>query len=116
MFYDRFEYLCKLKRISPTRAVEEMKLARTIATKWKKTGATPRGDTIKIIAAYFGVSESYLLQDENDQLDKDNELTEELQILKNNPDTKALLYAGKHLKPEQIRQFAELMKSIPEEK
>ena len=74
MFYDRFAQLCAMKGVSVTKATEEIGLARTIATKWKKTGGTPRGDTLKRIAAYFGVSESYLLQDENDQPDKDNDL------------------------------------------
>ena len=67
MFYDKFAHLCALKGVSVTKATEEIGLARTIATKWKKTGAIPRGETLKKIAAYFDVSESYLLQDENDQ-------------------------------------------------
>ena len=74
MFYDRFAQLCAMKGVSVTKATEEIGLARTIATKWKKTGGTPRGDTLKRIAAYFGVSESYLLQDENDQPDKEKDL------------------------------------------
>lgn len=115
MFYDVFEHLCEIKGVSPTRAVEEMGLARTIATKWKKTGAVPRGKTLKIVAAYFGVSESYLLQNEDNQLtSQQDELIEELAILRNNPETKTLLQAGKHLTPEQIKKFAELMRSIPE--
>lgn len=62
MFYDKFSQLCGKKNISPTKACEEMGLSRSIATKWKKTGATPSGDTLHKIAAYFNVSVDYLLE------------------------------------------------------
>ena len=114
--YDKFAQLCAAKGVSVTKATEEIGLARTIATKWKKTGATPRGDTLKKIAAYFGVSESYLLKDEKNQPadDDDDELMEEFQILRDKPELRVLLFAGKHLTAEQINRFAETMKSIPE--
>ena len=66
MFYDRFKQLCDAKGISVTRATEEIGLARTIGTKWKTTGATPRGETVLKIAEYFGVSVADLLEDDND--------------------------------------------------
>ena len=116
MFYDVFEELCQKKGVTPKTATRELGLSNSTASKWKKTGATPRGETLKKVAAYFGVTESYLLRDEKNQptADYDDELIEELQILRDNPDTRTLLYAGKHLKPEQIKQFADLMKSMTE--
>ena len=36
----------------------------SITTKWKKTGATPKGDTLQRIADYFGVTTDYLLTGE----------------------------------------------------
>ena len=64
MFYDLFCRLCQEKGVSPTRATIEIGLSRTIGTKWKKTGATPQGDTLQKIADYFGVSVDYLLGNE----------------------------------------------------
>lgn len=87
MFYDKFKQLCDIKGTAPTRAVEEMGLSRTIAVKWKNTGAVPRGKTLKIIADYFGVSESYLLSDDENQLDSESKKTlAELQVLKDDKD------------------------------
>lgn len=116
MFYDIYDELCRKKGIAPKAAAMEMGLSNSLPTKWKKTGATPRGKTLKTIAAYFGVSESYLLRDEKNQPDDDHddELIEELQILRDKPEMRALLFAGKHLTAEQIKRFAETMKSIPE--
>lgn len=61
MFYDRFKQLCDQKGVSCNKAALEIGLSNATQTKWKKTGATPRGDTLDKIAAYFGVTTDYLL-------------------------------------------------------
>lgn len=61
MFYDIFKSLCDAKGISVTKATEEIGLSRTIGTKWKKSGATPNGDTLSKIAEYFHMSVGDLL-------------------------------------------------------
>lgn len=61
MFFDTFKFLCDKKGVSCKRAAEEIGLSNSIATKWKKTGATPQGDTLNRIAEYFGVTTDYLL-------------------------------------------------------
>jgi len=61
MFYDIFCDLCVQKGVTPNRAATEIGLSNSITTKWKKTGATPGGETLQRIAKYFGVSVDYLL-------------------------------------------------------
>lgn len=61
MFFDTFYELCKKKGVSCKKAAEEIGLSNSITTKWKKTGATPGGETLDKVAAYFGVSADYLL-------------------------------------------------------
>lgn len=65
MFYDRFKYLCDQKGISCKKAVMDIGLSNSIATKWKKTGATPNGDTLIKIAGYFQISVLELLDNDN---------------------------------------------------
>lgn len=72
MFYDRFKYMCKQKGVSCNKAVLEIGLSNALPTKWKKTGATPGGDTLNRIAAYFNVSVDYLLGNESDLPDVSN--------------------------------------------
>ena len=116
MFYDKFKQLCDVKGTTPTRAVEEMGLSRTIAVKWKKTGAVPRGKTLKIIADYFGVSESYLLSDDENQLNSESEKTlAELQVLKDDKDFLVLMDAYKKMTPQQVRVMKSFAKSLTEE-
>lgn len=61
MFFDIFYDLCQQKGVSCKKAAEEIGLSNSITTKWKKTGATPGGDTLQRIAKYFGVSTDFLL-------------------------------------------------------
>ena len=61
MFYDRFKQLCAEKGISCNKAALEIGLSNATPTKWKKTGATPAGETLDRIAAYFGVTTDFLL-------------------------------------------------------
>ena len=61
MFYDRFRQLCGSKGVSCNKAALEIGLSNATPTKWRKTGATPTGETLDRIAKYFGVSTDYLL-------------------------------------------------------
>ena len=61
MFFDIFHALCDEKGVSCKKAAAEIGLSNSITTKWKKTGATPGGETLEKVAAYFGVTTDYLL-------------------------------------------------------
>ena len=67
MFYDIFKTLCDKKGVSPKRAVLEMGLSNSLATRWKKTGGTPNGETLNRVAEYFDISVDFLLGGEKEQ-------------------------------------------------
>lgn len=62
-FSNIFKELCSEKGITQKRALEEIGLARNANQKWKQ--GRPNGDTLKRIAAYFGVTVDSLLRDES---------------------------------------------------
>lgn len=64
MFYDKFNQLCKERGISCNKAAKEIGLSNATVTKWKKTSAIPKGETLNRVATYFGVSTDYLLEKE----------------------------------------------------
>ena len=66
MFYDVYTKLCNQKGVSRSRAAADMGLSNSTVTKWKKTGATPSGETLAKIAAYFNVSVDDLIRQEKD--------------------------------------------------
>ena len=65
MFYDCYTALCQARGISRSRAAQEMGLSNSTVTKWKNTGATPSGETLARVSAYFGVPVGELLADPN---------------------------------------------------
>lgn len=68
MFYDLYNELCQEKGVSCSRAAKEIGLSNSTVTKWKNTGATPSGDTLSKVAAYFGVSVNYLIGEQKNPL------------------------------------------------
>lgn len=62
MFYDIYDSLCRRKGVSRSRAASDIGLSNSTVTKWKKTAATPSGETLSKIAAYFGVSMDELVE------------------------------------------------------
>nr|DAM53056.1 MAG TPA: repressor protein [Caudoviricetes sp.] len=109
MFYDVFKRLCDEKGVSCNRAATEMGLSNATATKWKKTGATPSGDTLSKIAVYFDVSIDDLLgNEEKPAAPKDGEpdVKEALtDMTKRAAQGALLMYDGEPLDAETQRAF-----------
>jgi repressor LexA len=109
VFYDVFKRLCDEKGVSCNRAATEMGLSNATATKWKKTGATPSGDTLSKIAVYFDVSIDDLLgNEEKSAAPKDGEpdVKEALtDMAKRAAQGALLMYDGEPLDAETQRAF-----------
>ena len=109
MFFDVFSDLCARKGVSCKRAAEEIGLSNSITTKWKKTGATPGGDTLQKIAVYFGVTTDYLLGKEEKRADE-GELSEDVVIYHRDGKT-----TKRKLTKKQMEMLAKMIDAIPEE-
>ncbi|MBS7175878.1 MAG: helix-turn-helix transcriptional regulator [Clostridiales bacterium] len=59
-FYNKLIELCEKNHVKPSVVAEAVGLTKSSATYWKR-GAEPKGDTLRKIAEYFGVSVDYLL-------------------------------------------------------
>lgn len=61
MFYETFEALCKQNGISPFACCKEIGLSGGSAAYWKKSGRTPKRETLEKLAERFGVTVDYLI-------------------------------------------------------
>jgi len=61
VFFDKFKELCDIKGVSCNKAITDIGLSNSTATKWKKTGAFPNVETLIKIAIYFDVSPEELM-------------------------------------------------------
>ena len=118
MFYDLFCRLCEEKGVSVTRATVEMGLSRTIGSKWKRTGATPNGETLSRIAEYFGVTTDYLLGSEAPETQQaaidtvDDDLREYLDELRNRPEQRLLFSVTKNATRGQIEAIVKMIEEM----
>lgn len=116
MFYDVFSSLCAQKGISCKRAALEIGLSNSIAAKWKRTGATPNGETLSRIADYFGVSVGYLMgevkQFEKPLINGDEELTEYLEMLKTRPECRMLFQLTKDATKEDVEAAVRIIEAL----
>lgn len=61
MFYDKFKKLCESHCTTPNAVCKKLGYSNATAPYWKKTGSTPKYDTIQKIASFFDVPVSELL-------------------------------------------------------
>ena len=118
MFYDLFCHLCKEKGVSVTRATVDMGLSRTIGSKWKRTGATPNGETLSRIADYFSVTTDYLLggdaaETKTAAIDTvDDDLREYLDELRSRPEQRLLFSVTKNATRSQIEAIVKMIEEM----
>lgn len=107
VFYDKFVALCNERGISPKRAVMEMGLSNSLATKWKKYGSTPGGDTLIKISDYFGVPMDYFKGEKKDAPSDNEEAL--LEMLRSSTATRALLHTVSRMTDDEIMAYVDFI-------
>ena len=117
-FYNKFLKLCIDAGEKPSSVAEKAGLSRSQVTRWKSGKGMTDASAVKI-ANYFGVDPGSLLDDDspiiytNSEADEETlEFEEELQIMRDDPATRALLRSGRGLTKEQIDAVALIMKEM----
>lgn len=117
-FYNKFMNLCNEIGKKPSAVAEEIGLSKSLVTRWKNGGGVTDATAAKI-AAYFDVELIDLIGEEpyNPELapEEDEDLLEfeeELQIMRDDPATRALLKSGRGLTKEQIDAVTLIMKQM----
>lgn len=85
MFIDKFMYLCKQKGVRPSIALDNIGMARSNLSKWKKwkadglKGKTPFDSSLLSIAEYFDVPVEYFSEEapETEKAPMPNDIGEE---------------------------------------
>ena len=82
MFYSVFKDLCNKNGETPNSVCQKLGLSQAAAPYWKKSGKTPKRETLENIAKYFGVSVDYLLEKHSNNI---IEIPIEIAEIKNAP-------------------------------
>ena len=116
---DRIKAELKAQKIPVSKLERDLGFANGYISQLKK-GQVPAG-RLQAIAIYLNKPIGYFLQDavvegkpgnEKSPASEEAELLEELQILRDNPETRALLHATRGLTPGQVRRMTEFLKGM----
>ena len=104
-FYQRLLELMKKKNITAKQLTTDLGLAKNSVTYWKNNGNIPKGETLTLLADYFGVNVDYFLGTKKEQTAL-GELpaSEEMQLLLRETSTLSDDEARK------VREYVELLK------
>ena len=86
----------------------------TTVTDWLKGKTYPRIDKIELMARYFGISKSDLIEDHSEQSEyyNDADVAELAQAMFDRPELRVLFDASKKATKEDIEQVAELLERL----
>lgn len=111
MFYDKLLDLCVERNISPSKAAESIGMTGAHVTRWKR-GSVPIDTTVQKFANFFNVPVGYFYDEKTPTATMDDGLKDCLEILRERPDTRALVHAGRDMTPEQVGKIADFMRSM----
>lgn len=104
-FYESFLSLCDRRDVTPSRALLDAGLSKSLASKWKAQPTTvPNGETLQKLALYFCVSIDYFT---NPSKKKGNKPSAD-----GMPEMEQLLEAAHYMTPavrQQILQYAKFV-------
>lgn len=112
MWYDRYIRECNKIGKAPSLVAEEIGLARSAVTKWKK-GGTPTDATYAKLAEVFNCSVRYLKTGSDAPLvNNDPELTEYLEELKNRPEMRTLFSLAKGATKADVEKAVKIIEAF----
>lgn len=86
MYYDKFEYLCKLKGVNASKVSKATGISTATLSSWKNGKYTPKNAKLQVIADYFGVPLTYFVSENPDTTDAPVQKIEQ-PVYYTNPDT-----------------------------
>ena len=110
-FYENFLDQCAKKGVSASAAAQAIGLSNAAASGWK-TGKVPNDINLRKLAAYFGCPVEALTKEKSPSSDEDAELIEELQMLKDDDDARAVLKRIKNMRPDQVRLLRQWLETM----
>lgn len=116
MFFDRFEALCKKKKVSKQRACLDCGLSRTAWNKWR-AGAVPNGEALQTLADYFGVTADYLLSGEDAKKSRPSVgdgMDDLLERLRSRPECRMLFKLADGASAEDVKKAVAIIEALRE--
>lgn len=114
--YEIFSKLLQSYGVTPYKVSKETGISQSTLSDWKKGKITPKSDTMKKIADYFGVSVDYLMtgkeKDNEERYYLNDETAEMAQTLFENKNLRVLFDAAKDATPEDLKTTYDMLMAL----
>lgn len=114
--YEIFSKLLQFHGVTSYKVSKETGISQSTLIDWKKGKITPKSDTMKKIADYFGVSVDYLMTGEEKEGGERYYLNEETaemaQTLFENRNLRVLFDAAKDASPEDLKTTYDMLMAL----
>lgn len=118
--YENYERILKSKGLTNYKVSKDTGIAQSVLSTWKTKGTTPRPEKLQILAEYLGVSVDYLIgvpnsgQQNETQWYINDETAKIAQEIFEDPNKRALFYAARDSRPEDIKMAADMLERFKE--
>lgn len=114
--YEIFSKLLQSYGVTPYKVSKETGISQSTLSDWKKGKITPKSDTMKKIADYFGVSVDYLMtgteKEGSDKYYLNEETAEMAQKLFENKELRVLFDAAQDASPEDLKTTYDMLMAL----
>lgn len=118
--YENYERIIKSRGLTNYKVSKDTGIAQSVLSTWKTKGTTPKLDKLQILAEYLNVSVDYLIGVSNIGQQNDaqwyiNEETARIaQEIYEDPNKRALFYAARDSRPEDLKMAADMLERFKE--
>ena len=118
--YENYERIIKSRGLTNYKVSKDTGIAQSVLSTWKTKGTTPKLDKLQILAEYLNVSVDYLIGASNIGQQNDaqwyiNEETARIaQEIYEDPNKRALFYAARDSRPEDLKMAADMLERFKE--
>lgn len=118
IFSKNLNYYMELNQKTQTDLINDLGFNKSAVSTWCNGTRLPRMDKVEILAQYFKINRSDLIEDKSTQLDEHYYLNEETRQIAQeafeNPELRSLFKVARNISPERLRAHIEFMKSLQE--
>lgn len=112
-FFDNYQALCRKKGKTANGVAKELGIPSSNVTQWKH-GSTPRANVLNMIAEYFDVTPKELVFgiEKKPLVNNDEELTDLLERVRDDPDLRMLFSVTKGATKEDIQRAIKIIQML----
>jgi len=119
IFSRNLNYYMNLNNKTQTDLINDLGFNKSAVSTWCNGTRLPRMDKVEILAQYFGINRSDLIEDKNEQVDDHYYLNDETRQIAQeafeNPELRTLFKVARNMPPERLKAHIEFMKSLAEQ-